>query len=203
MLKKILIAVAVVVVAFLGFVATRPPTYHVERSAVIHAPPEVVFALVNNVANRHTWYPWDRLDPAMKLEYGDKKEGVGATYHWKGNDDVGEGRQTITESVANQKVVDKLEFLEPFPSTPVATFTLVPDGAHTRLTWSLDGTNNYVGKLFGLFMDMDQMIGKDFEQGLKFLDDAAMTRAKGLAGEGPAPGAALPAPVAADAAKGG
>src|SRR5688572_17528224 len=106
MAKKIGIAVVALLVVFVGVVATRPDTFKVERTQVIHAKPETVFAFINVMEKRHDWYPWDKLDPNMKRTYGDVKEGVGAWYSWEGNDEVGAGKQTILESVPNQKVVD-------------------------------------------------------------------------------------------------
>jgi hypothetical protein len=193
--KKIGIAVAVVVVLLLGVIATRPATFHIERSATVAAKPETTFAFVNNVESRHAWYPWDKLDPAMKRTYSDNKEGVGASYAWAGNDKAGEGKQAITESVVNQKVVDKLEFIKPFASTNTVTFTFTPEGDGTKVVWAMDGSLDFMGKAFSLVMDMDKAVGPDFEQGLKNLNEVASAEQKKVNDAAAAAAAAMPPPA--------
>lgn len=184
MVKKIGIAFAALIVVFIVVVAMQPSTFRVERSLVIAAPADVVFAQINVMKNRHAWYPWDQLDPNMKLDYSGPEQGVGAVYAWSGNKDVGKGRQTILESVENQKVVDDLEFIEPFAAKNKATFALAAEGDGTKVTWSMEGTNDFMGKAFGMFMSMDAMIGKDFEAGLKNLSAVSVAaRDKALADE--------------------
>lgn len=178
MIKKILIGVGVVAVAFLGFVLTRPATYHVERTVTIAAPIDVVFGLVNDMPKRAAWYPWDRLDPEMKRTYSPQTVGVGASYEWAGNDKVGTGRQEILESVPNQKIVDDLHFKEPFESRSKASFTFVDKGGSTEVTWAIDGGDGFSTRMMNTFMSMDDAIGKDFENGLKFLDEAARAAAQ-------------------------
>jgi Polyketide cyclase / dehydrase and lipid transport len=174
MVKKIGIALAVILVAFLGFAATRPATFHLERSLTIMAPTDVVFEQVNVVKARHAWYPWDKLDPNMTLTYSGPEAGVGAHFAWRGNDDVGTGEQTILESVPNQKIVDDLTFTAPMEAKNTAIFTFVEDGAGTKVTWAMEGKNNFVGKIASIFMDLDAMVGKDFEAGLKSLSEVSM-----------------------------
>ena len=204
MLKKVLIVVVVLIAGFLAFVAMRPSTYHVERSATVAAPADVVFAELNSFENFTKWSPWEKLDPALKRTYAGPKEGVGASYSWIGNDKVGEGKMTIEESKAPRVVKAKIEFIKPYASTPVATWSLAPEGDKTKVTWAMDGENNFGGKLAGVFMDFDTMIGKDFEEGLKNLDGVAQTDAKAKAAAVPPadaaaatpPGDAPPAPGA-------
>lgn len=177
MLKKILIVVAVIVVGFLGFVFTRPDSYHVERTRTIDAPVATVFDLVNDMKARAAWYPWDKLDPNIKRTYSEQTEGVGASYEWSGNDQVGSGRQEILESVENQKVVDSLEFKTPFESTSTASFVFTPKGDHkTEVTWAIDGGDGFQTRVMNVFMSMDDAIGEDFEKGLGYLDDTAKER---------------------------
>jgi uncharacterized protein YndB with AHSA1/START domain len=166
MVKKILLALAAALVVFLAFVATRPPTFHVERSITLAAPPERAFAQVNDFHAWAAWSPWDKLDPQMKRTFEGAPAGVGASYSWVGNKQVGEGRMTIEKSEPARLVSIKLEFIKPFEATNTATFAFAPDGAGTKVTWSMDGNNNFVGKLFSVFMDMDKMVGGDFERGL-------------------------------------
>lgn len=166
MLKKILIGLIVVIGIFAAVVATRPDTFKVERAATINAPAEVVFAYVNDFHKWDEWSPWSKIDPNMKKTIEGAPAGVGATYYWNGNDDVGEGRQTITESKPNEMVGIKLEFLKPFASTSQVVFALKPEADKTTVTWTMNGNNDFMGKAFSMFMDMDAMIGKDFDKGL-------------------------------------
>jgi hypothetical protein len=147
-------------------VAMRPATFHIERSTKISAQPEIVFGLINDFHNWQGWSPWEKMDPAMKKTHSGAPAGTGAVYSWAGNDDVGEGRMTITGSRPSEVVEIKLEFLKPFEATNKTTFTVKPGGDGSNVTWAMDGNNSFATKLVGLFMDMDSMIGKDFEKGL-------------------------------------
>lgn len=169
MLKKILLAAAVVVAVFAVFVATRPSTYQVERSIVVNAPPDQVFARAVDLRKWATWSPWAKLDPQMNVEYSGPDSGVGSSYHWKGNDKVGEGRMTISGVTPDRLVQIKLEFLKPWEQTSLTEFRFAPEGSGTRVTWTMSGTHDFVGKLFAVFMDMDKMVGPDFEKGLAAL----------------------------------
>jgi uncharacterized protein YndB with AHSA1/START domain len=173
MMKKVLLVLLILIVVCLGFVATRPGTFHVERSATIAAPSEVVFARINDLHQWDAWSPWEKLDPQMKKTYEGTDAGVGASYHWSGNDQVGEGRMTIMESEPGSKIGIKLEFIKPWSATNTGTFTLVPEAGGTRVTWAMDGTNNFMSKAMSIFMNMDQMIGADFEKGLANLKELA------------------------------
>jgi len=173
MWKKIAIGVAVALVAFVAFVATRPDAFRIERKATLKAPPEKVFALVEDFHRWDAWSPWEKLDPAMKKTHSGLPKGVGAIYAWEGNGDVGKGRMTLNEAVAGRKIVIQLEFLEPFAATNVTTFTFAPGADGTSVTWAMEGDNTFISKLFGVFMDMDAMIGKDFEAGLANLKGLA------------------------------
>ena len=166
MLKKILVASAAVIILFFIVVATRPANYSVTRSTTIIAPAEVVFAQVNNLHNWDAWSPWAELDPDMKQDYEGPEAGVGAVYSWEGNGDVGKGRMTIIESAPDELVGIKLEFFKPMSSTCTTEFAFAPDGDRTSVTWTMSGTNNFAGKAFSLFMNMDKLVGGDFEKGL-------------------------------------
>jgi len=168
-MKRILLVLAAAIVLFLGYAATRPDTFHVERSASIAAPPAAIYAHVVDFRRWQAWSPWEKLDPAMKRELGGPETGVGATYAWEGNSDVGKGKMTITAAEPPSKLAVRLEFLEPFASTSVATFALAPEGEGTRVTWSMDGDQNFLAKVMCIFMDMDKLIGGDFEKGLASL----------------------------------
>jgi hypothetical protein len=178
MLKKILGVVAVLVVAFAGFVATRPATYHVERSKEIRAPAEVVFAQLDDFRAWPAWSPWEKLDPGMKKTYEGPERSVGSSYAWQGNSDVGKGKMTITDRHPSSHLGLRLEFLEPFASTAATDFRLRAAGDAVNVTWSMEGNNDFMGKLFGTFMDMDAMIGADYEKGLAALATVSEAEAK-------------------------
>lgn len=173
MLKKILIVLLIAIVGVLGYAATRPDTFQVQRKAVIAAPPEKVFAMIDDFRRWNEWSPWDKLDPAMTRTFGGPATGVGATYAWAGNSAVGEGRMEILESTAPSKIRIKLDFIKPFESNNVTEFVLVPRDGGTDVTWTMQGPNLYVSKLMDTFVDMDAMIGKDFEKGLADMGAAA------------------------------
>ena len=176
MLMPILVGLAVIVGLFLIIVATRPSDFRVRRSAAIAAPPDKVFLHVNELRNWEAWNPWGRLDPNCKMTYDGPPAGVGASYAWAGNNQVGEGRNTITESKPNELVRFRLEFAKPMKATNAAEFTFQPDGDQTIVTWTMTGKNNFAGKAFGLVVNCDKMIGGQFEKGLaqlKLLAEAA------------------------------
>lgn len=173
MLKKILIGLAVIIIVFVIVVATRPADFRIVRSATIAAPPETVFALVNDFHKWDAWSPWAKLDPAMKQTYEGAPAGTGALYHWVGNKDVGEGSMTLTESRTNELIRIKLEFIAPFAAVNTTEFTFKPAGNQTAVEWSMTGANNFMAKAFGLFMNMDKMVGGDFEKGLAQLKSVA------------------------------
>jgi hypothetical protein len=178
MLKKILIVLAVFVVVFVVIVALQPAEFRVVRSATISAPAQVVFAQVNDFHNWNAWSPWAKLDPAMKQTYEGAPAGIGAVYTWAGNKEVGEGRMTIIESRPSDLIRIKLEFFKPFAGTSIAEFTFKPESNQTAVTWSMSGEKNFMVKAFHLFMNMDKMIGDDFEKGLANLKSVTEAASK-------------------------
>lgn len=166
MLRKILIALAVIVVLFVIIVALQPSEFRIVRSATISAPPPAVFAQVNDFHKWEAWSPWAKLDPTAKATFEGPSAGTGAIFRWAGNNEVGEGSMMITESRPSDLIRIKLEFLKPFAATSTAEFTFKPEGNQTAVTWSMEGENNFIAKAFCLFMDMDKMVGGQFEKGL-------------------------------------
>ncbi|RYZ31350.1 MAG: polyketide cyclase, partial [Myxococcaceae bacterium] len=126
MLKKIAIGLAAALALLLAFIATRPSTFVLSRTATLPGTPDIAFGLVNDFHQWERWSPWEKLDPNLKRVYGGAESGTGATYAWTGNSEAGEGRMTIEESRANESVRIKLEFLKPFAATNTTTFTLAP-----------------------------------------------------------------------------
>ena len=140
---------------------------------LIAANPEAVFAQVNDFHKWEAWNPWGKIDPAMTQTYDGVAAGVGAGYAWAGNNEVGSGRMTITESVPNELIRIRLDFEKPMKATNTGEFTFVPEGAGTLVTWSMFGEKNFLSKAIGLVMDMDAMIGGNFEKGLADLKTVA------------------------------
>jgi len=182
MLKKLGILGAVflgLIVVFLIVVAMQPAAFQIERSETIAAPPATVYGLVNNFRQWDKWSPWAKLDPDMKTTYEGPESGVGAVYTWTGNDQVGEGRMEISESEANKRIRIQLDFKRPFEATNTTDFVFDGAADTTTVTWKMHGENNFIGKAFGLLMDMDAMIGKDFEAGLSAMKTVAEADAQG------------------------
>jgi uncharacterized protein YndB with AHSA1/START domain len=173
MLKIIAIFVAALIAGILIFAATKPDTFRVQRATSIKAPPEKVFALINDFNRWGAWSPWEKKDPAMKRTFGATTSGKGATYAWEGNKDVGQGSMEIAESVPASKVALKLDFLKPFEAHNTVEFTLDSKGDTTNVTWVMQGPTPYFAKIIHVFVNMDSMVGKDFEAGLANLKSAA------------------------------
>jgi len=179
MLAKALIAIAVLLVLFSAVVATRPSQFTVLRGTSIAAPPQVVYAQVADFHKWPAWSPWAKLDPEMKMTFAGTDGSPGATYEWTGNSKVGEGRMTVVNVRATTLFALKLEFLKPFEATNDCTFTFVPTvGGGTQATWAMSGHNGFLQKAFAMFMNMDKMVGGDFERGLASLKQVSEGEAK-------------------------
>ena len=202
MFKRILIVLMVAVAGFVAFAATRPGTYRVERSTRMDAPPAAVFAQLDDFKAWAAWSPWEGKDPQMRKTYEGPASGVGAIYTWQGNQKVGEGRMTVTDSRPPADVKLRLEFIKPFAAVARTEFTVVPETAGSvTVTWSMEGTNNLIAKMFGIFMNMDTMIGNDFEAGLANLKRVAEAEARRQEAQAAAAKAAADAAAAAVAEK--
>ncbi len=165
--------VGVVMVAILGFAATRPKTFRIQRSGNIQATPETIFALVNDFRNWRLWSPYEKLDPAMKKTYSGAPNGKGAVYEWSGNSKAGQGRMEIRESVPPFRVAIQLDFFKPFEGHNIAEFTLQAKNGPTEIVWSMSGPQPYFFRLMTMFFSMDKMLGKDFEAGLAKMKSVA------------------------------
>lgn len=178
-MKKALGILVVVLVGFALFVATRPAHFKVSRALAMHAPADVVYALLVDFHEWAGWSPWDKMDPTMERTYSGADRGVGAAYAWQGNDKVGVGAMTIKDARPSSRIVIDLNFEKPMKAHNVTTFSLLPHGEGTTLvTWSMEGDNGFVGKAFGVVMDMDKMVGSDFERGLDTLKSISEGEAK-------------------------
>jgi hypothetical protein len=166
MLKKVLIALAAVVVVLIAVVAMQPSEFRVARGAVIRAPAPDVFAQVNDFHSWEAWSPWAKLDPAARSSFEGPRAGTGAIFAWAGNDKIGEGRMMVIESRPSELIRIALDFVKPMEGRSIAEFTFKPEGDQTAVTWSMTGHHNFIAKAVCLFMNLDKMIGGDFEKGL-------------------------------------
>lgn len=176
MLKTLAYIAAVIVVVVAGiliYAATRPDMFRVQRTATIKAPPEKIFALINDLRSWSQWSPYEKKDPAMKRTFSGTASGKGAVYEWDGDNNVGKGRMEITEATPPGKILIKLDFIKPFEGHNTAEFTMEPRSDGTVVTWAMYGPASFMMKVMGLFMNMDNMIGNDFAAGLANLKAAA------------------------------
>jgi len=174
----ILFALTIITILLLVLIAGRPDEFNVVRTATMAAPPAVVFAQVNDFHKWDGWSPWAKLDPACKNTFAGASAGLGAIFTWDGNRKVGEGRMTVLESQPLELIRINLEFLRPFKATNITEFTFKAEGSRTLITWNMFGKNNFMSKVFGLFVNCDNMVGKDFERGLANLKSIVETAAK-------------------------
>ena len=164
----VVLAIAIATVLILA--ATKPDTFTVQRAAVVKAPPENVFPMINDFHQWTTWSPWENKDPAMKRTYSGSPSGRGAVYAWDGNKNVGSGRMEILDASSPSKIVIKLDFLKPFEAHNTAEFTMLPQGdGATNISWVMHGPAPFISKMMQVFMNIDKMVGKDFEIGLSNL----------------------------------
>jgi uncharacterized protein YndB with AHSA1/START domain len=173
MFETIVIVIVGAVAALLIYAATRPDTFSVQRSTRIQAAPDRIYALINEFPKWPTWSPWEKLDPTMQRTLSGASTGKGSVYEWSGSGKVGAGRMEITDTQAPSKVEIKLDFIKPFEGHNVTVFTLTPQGDATEVHWVMSGPAPFISKLMGVFMNMDTMIGKDFEAGLANMKAAA------------------------------
>jgi uncharacterized protein YndB with AHSA1/START domain len=160
----VVLAVAIAVVLILA--AIKPDTFSIRRAITVKAPPDKIFPLISDFHQWGSWSPYENKDPAMKRSYSGAASGKGAVYAWDGNNNVGSGRMEILDASAPEKIVIKLDFLRPFEGHNTAEFTMLPQGNATNVSWLMHGPLPFMGKVMHLFMNMDNMVGKDFEIGL-------------------------------------
>jgi uncharacterized protein YndB with AHSA1/START domain len=168
MLKTVLLVVLVGIAALLAYAAVKPDSFRLSRSATIAAPPDRVFALINDLRRFNEWNPFAKMEPTVAITYDSSSAGVGGAYNWKG-EKTGEGRMQITESVPAQRVTAKLDFSKPFEAHNMVEFSLQPQGSGSTVTWEMRGPMPYLNRLMTSFFDMDKTVGKDFEAGLENL----------------------------------
>jgi Polyketide cyclase / dehydrase and lipid transport len=167
----VILAIAIALVLILA--ASKPDTFRVTRAAMIKAAPETIFPLIADFHAWGKWSPWEGRDPAMKRTFSGAERGTGAIYAWDGNRNVGAGRMEITGATAPSNIAIKLDFIKPFEGHNITEFTLSPQGGGTDVTWAMHGPAPFMSKIMQVFMNMDRMIGRDFEAGLANLKKVA------------------------------
>jgi hypothetical protein len=165
-LKMVGFVLVAATAGILIYAATLPDTFRVQRSITIQAPPEKVFPWMNDLEKGRAWSPWEKLDPNMKRTHSGPANGKGAVYAWDGNKDVGAGRMEIIESIPPSKVVMNLDFIRPMEGHNQVEYVLEPQGKATNVTWAMYGPTPYISKVICVFMNMDKMVGTQFEKGL-------------------------------------
>ncbi|OJH42448.1 SRPBCC family protein [Cystobacter ferrugineus] len=200
MLTKILLGVAVALVAFIGFIATRPSTFKIERSTTVSAPAHVVYALVADFHKVGTWSPFMKPDPTRRDTYAGTPATVGHSVAWASSEKASEGKMTIVSLNPPEQLQLELDFIKPFKATNATVFRFEQAGNGTTVTWVMTGQNGFMNKAFSVFMDMDKLVGADFEAGLATLKNLSEAEAKAAAAQAAA-NAAPNGAVAGDTAK--
>jgi len=165
MFIKIVVGLCVIVIAILVYATSKPDTFALSRGITINAKAEVVHSLINDFNHWPSWSPWEKLDPDMKRTLSGPASGPGAIYEWQGNSKVGQGRMELLES-SPQQIRIKLDFIKPMEGHNITTFKLNESNGVTQVNWSMSGPNSYAAKIMQVFVNMDSLIGKDFESGL-------------------------------------
>ncbi len=173
MLKKIALALVLIVLAFTGYVALQPAVGTITRSATLAAAPSAVFPYLNDLHKWQDWSPWAKLDPNAKVTFEGPTSGVGSAFAWAGNREIGEGKMTIVASEPDTGVKMKIDFAKPFASNSIAEFKLKPDGAGTNVTWSMTGKRHFLARAMCIVFNADKMVGDTFEKGLANLGQVA------------------------------
>jgi uncharacterized protein YndB with AHSA1/START domain len=171
--KRPLIIATLMFAAVLIYAATKPDVFHVERSISIKAAPETIYPFVSDLHRFALWSPYEKLDPQMQRRFSGAPSGKGAIYEWEGNNQVGRGRMEITAANPPTGVTLQLDFFSPVQAHNLAEFKLRPQAQYTTVTWSMSGPAPYLSKLMTLFFSMDEMVGSQFEEGLRNLKTRA------------------------------
>jgi|SRR5215213_469668 len=165
-LKRLAVGLLLLFAAFAVVVWFQPDDYRLTRQTMIAAPAPAVFAQVNDLRKWDDWSPWAKLDPNAKVTFSGPQAGPGATFQWSGNDKVGAGTMSITESKPNERIATRTDFAKPFAGTSHSDFIFSPVGDQTNVIWTMSGKQNFIGKAMCLVMSMEAMLGPDFEKGL-------------------------------------
>ncbi len=177
MLKKISLVFISIIVVFLVYVSFQPNEMIIAREITMNATPEVIFPHINNSEKADAWMPWRESDPAVKLAYSGPKEGVDSKSSWTSTGKMGTGEAVVVESIPNQIVKIQLTYTKPMVMSQLAEISLIPtEGGRTLVRWSVSGNNNFISKIFGVLMNVEKMVGSEFEKGLLKLKNTVETQ---------------------------
>ena len=165
-LKRLAVGLVLLIAAFAVVVWLQPDDYRLTRSTVIWAPAAKIFPHVNDLRQWENWSPWAKLDPNAKVTFSGPQSGQGASFKWDGNDKIGAGTMTITESKPNERIATRTDFTRPFEGTSNSDFIFSQTGNQTNVIWTMSGKQNFIGKAICLVMSMERTLGPDFERGL-------------------------------------
>jgi hypothetical protein len=173
MFVKIVASLFIVIIVFLTYVSFLPSTMKISRELVIKASPEILFAYINNSKKMNEWMPWQDSDPNVKMQYSGPEQGIGSTSSWESTGKMGTGNAIIVESIPNQSVKTQLSYTQPMAMSQLAELTLTPDAAGTKVTWSVSSQNGFFSKAVGVFVNLEKMVGDEFDKGLAKLKSIA------------------------------
>lgn len=157
--------IVLIIVVVIAMAAMKPAAFRIARCVTMNTTPDTIFVLLNDFHNWASWSPWEKLDPNLQRTFTGAASGKGSVYEWSGNKKAGTGRMEILDSTPT-KITIQLDFIKPFTAHNMIECTLEPKGSTTEMTWAMTGNNNFIAKLFGMVMNMDKLVGKDFETGL-------------------------------------
>jgi hypothetical protein len=178
MMQKIFIGLIATIGSFLALILLQPSDYGVTRTMVMAAPAATVFAQIDDLRRWQAWSPWAKRDPKAKASFDGPASGKGATFAWSGNNEVGEGRMTLTESRPAEAIRIKTDFVKPFVGTSYSDFSLKPEGGGTAVSWTISGQHDFIAKAIGLFVSMDKVLGGEMEKGLASMKQLVEADAK-------------------------
>lgn len=166
MFVKIMIAVAIIVAGILITAGLQSPDYLITRTISINATPETIFPHLNSAQKSYDWMPWKAMDSQIQMNFSGPEEGPGSKASWSSPGEMGTGNSVVTESNFNKNVKVDIEYEKPVQMTQKSEFSMQPSANGTLVAWSVTGTNSFIGRVVCLFMNMDKMVGENFEKGL-------------------------------------
>jgi hypothetical protein len=164
--KKFVVVLVVLLIAFLGYVSTRPGQFHYERNGVINASADKIFPYLSSFKEGAAWSPYEKKDLQMKKIFTGTDGQVGATMAFEGNKEVGSGKLEMLKIVPNEVVEIRLTMLEPVRGESLVQYKLTPVDGGTQFSYSMSGESGFLGKLMSTVIDCEKMVGDDFSIGI-------------------------------------
>ena len=174
MLKKIIFGVSILLAVFLGSVMSQSGDFRIERSITINAEQDEIFDYKSDFHNFINWSPYE-IDDSLQRTYSGNEKGLGSIYEWSGKE-MGTGRMEMIEVERPTLIKIKLDFSVPMVAHNIAEYKIVKENDIIKVSWIMYGKNNFISKIFSTFIDMDKMVGGDFENGLQKLKKQLETK---------------------------